>query len=67
MRKDKHLSRLFYAGENRTPLLHQLSKDVQLLQKYNLMDYSLLVGVHHCTEEEMKDLEAHPAHPASMG
>ncbi|CAI8016720.1 Phosphatidylinositol 5-phosphate 4-kinase type-2 alpha [Geodia barretti] len=33
-------------GENRTTFISQLSADVQFLQGLNIMDYSLLVGIH---------------------
>ncbi|QIX00656.1 hypothetical protein AMS68_006173 [Peltaster fructicola] len=38
--------RLQFGNLKRTAFLTQLDKDVNLLQRLNLMDYSLLVGVH---------------------
>lgn len=46
--KDKHLERLFYAGDLSAVLVKQISVDVGFLNAANLIDYSLLVGVGHC-------------------
>lgn len=38
-------------------LLQQLKKDVQFLAKLNIMDYSLLLGIHDLSKTEVEDLE----------
>ena len=65
VRKDKHLARLFYTGDFRHSLIKQLTEDVNLLKRHNLMDYSLLVGVHHV--EDSEEPEPAPGHPSQMG
>lgn len=40
-----------YLGPKRQDFLDQLAKDCQLLEKLNIMDYSLLVGIHNCSED----------------
>jgi len=65
VRKDKHLARLFYTGGYRRALLEQLRRDVGLLERHNLMDYSLFIAVHHQNDSE--PVEASPHHPACLG
>jgi hypothetical protein len=66
VRKDKHLARLFYTGDYWKPLHKQLAKDVNFLKDHNLMDYSLLIGVHHL-HDDAQPMEPDPNHPAVMG
>lgn len=56
---------MFYTGDYRNELIKQLTEDVSFLKKHNLMDYSLMVGVHHCKEGE--EIKESPNHPAVMG
>lgn len=65
VQKDKHLERLFYTENYRRQLVQQLAADVNLLKDHNLMDYSLLIGIHHCEEDE--EIEPTPTHPSCMG
>lgn len=48
-------------------LLQQLKKDVQFLAKLNIMDYSLLLGIHDMskTEDEEADLQDGPLAPVT--
>jgi hypothetical protein len=48
--KDMDLSRKFRIGSQQTAsLLTQLQEDVTFFSRINIMDYSLLVGIHDCT------------------
>ena len=66
VRKDKHLSRFFYLGGGREEVFQQLKNDVILLRDSNLMDYSLLIGVHKMEENKPVDLVP-PDHPCLFG
>ena len=44
-------------GEKKAALIQQLEKDTQFLAKLNIMDYSLIVGIH--------DRASRPIIPAS--
>lgn len=47
--KDNQITRTFHCSErDREVLLQGLTQDVAWLKNHNLMDYSLLVGVHYC-------------------
>eukprot|EP01102_Stenamoeba_stenopodia_P019883 TRINITY_DN7602_c0_g1_i1.p1 TRINITY_DN7602_c0_g1~~TRINITY_DN7602_c0_g1_i1.p1 ORF type:complete len:534 (+),score=120.41 TRINITY_DN7602_c0_g1_i1:1386-2987(+) len=48
--KDNDLERQFYLGSKLNAFLEQMELDVNLLKTNNLMDYSLLVGVHKIDE-----------------
>eukprot|EP01121_Diplochlamys_sp_Union-15-3_P013404 TRINITY_DN4155_c0_g1_i1.p1 TRINITY_DN4155_c0_g1~~TRINITY_DN4155_c0_g1_i1.p1 ORF type:complete len:639 (-),score=82.38 TRINITY_DN4155_c0_g1_i1:103-1899(-) len=51
--KDNEISRSIDFGDIEKEFFrHQLKKDVQLLKKHDIMDYSLLLGIHHVTEED---------------
>ena len=51
--KDLDLQQKIYIGpENKTLLMQQLRKDVQFLASHNIMDYSLLLGIHNHRREQ---------------
>lgn len=55
--------KIFIGDEAKTKLFDTLTADVDFLTKLNLMDYSLLVGIHDCQKgaDELKNYnEAHP-------
>ncbi|PGH12282.1 hypothetical protein AJ80_06796 [Polytolypa hystricis UAMH7299] len=55
LRRDRHLE---CGPRKREVFLAQLKRDVALLQRLNIMDYSLLVGIHDMTkgnEEKLRD------------
>jgi len=53
--KDNEISRTFaFVEEDRQFFQKQLKRDIKLLKNHNIMDYSLLVGIHHVTEEDVK-------------
>ncbi|KAJ3447071.1 phosphatidylinositol 5-phosphate 4-kinase isoform a [Anaeramoeba flamelloides] len=53
--KDNDLNDKLYLSKNlRNKLIDQISSDTKFLKSLNIMDYSLLLGVHHCTEREIQ-------------
>lgn len=56
--KDIDLQKKIYVGlENKTLLMEQLRKDVNFLTDHNIMDYSLLLGIHdHSRDRNYKSL-----------
>eukprot|EP01120_Amphizonella_sp_Union-15-10_P000123 TRINITY_DN10154_c0_g1_i1.p1 TRINITY_DN10154_c0_g1~~TRINITY_DN10154_c0_g1_i1.p1 ORF type:complete len:441 (-),score=79.06 TRINITY_DN10154_c0_g1_i1:23-1345(-) len=53
--KDNEISRTFgFPKKHRKFYLKQLTKDVELLRDHNVMDYSLLVGIHYVTPKDEK-------------
>jgi len=38
-----------YLGEMYEPFMEQIQRDSELLKQFNVMDYSLLIGIHHRT------------------
>jgi 1-phosphatidylinositol-4-phosphate 5-kinase len=44
--------KIFHIGNLKSSFDQQIKRDVKFLARYNLMDYSLLVGVHRMIEEE---------------
>jgi len=50
--------KLHFGPSIKAALLEQLKKDCQLLEKLNVMDYSLLVGIHYCDIHEGADCSA---------
>eukprot|EP01125_Pyxidicula_operculata_P015850 TRINITY_DN53_c2_g1_i1.p1 TRINITY_DN53_c2_g1~~TRINITY_DN53_c2_g1_i1.p1 ORF type:complete len:788 (-),score=275.37 TRINITY_DN53_c2_g1_i1:102-2465(-) len=54
--KDNEISRCLYFAtpEEKTKYLDQLANDIELLKLHNIMDYSLLVGIHTITDEDRK-------------
>ena len=56
--KDVDLQKKIYVGsENKTLLMEQLRKDVNFLASHNIMDYSLLLGIHdHSRDQNYKSL-----------
>ena len=51
--KDLDLQRKVYIGaENKALFMEQLKKDVRFLASHNIMDYSLLLGIHDHKREE---------------
>lgn len=56
--KDNQLSREFHTDPSaRDGLLDCLRSDVEFLRSHNMMDYSVLIGVHDVHRDEMKQLE----------
>jgi len=54
--KDNEIERNFrFVEEHKDIYLTQLSVDIQLLKTHDIMDYSLLVGIHEVTEEEFQE------------
>ena len=50
--KDLDLKDKLHIGpDNKDRLMKQLAKDSLFLSEHHIMDYSLLLGVHHCTTE----------------
>uniref|UniRef100_A0A6B2KYU3 PIPK domain-containing protein n=1 Tax=Arcella intermedia TaxID=1963864 RepID=A0A6B2KYU3_9EUKA len=51
--KDNEITRTLRLDEDqKARYIEQLEKDVAMLSKYDIMDYSLLVGIHKVTDEE---------------
>ena len=48
VRKDMDLRRVFHVGDAKDSIKWQLKSDVEFLESHNLMDYSMMVGVHTC-------------------
>ncbi len=47
--------RAMFVGTHRRVLVQQIQADTRLLQALNIMDYSLLVGIHRGYEGELSD------------
>mgnify|MGYP000187149964 CR=1 FL=1 len=56
--KDVHLQ----LGPKREPLMKQIEADSKFLQELDIMDYSLLVGIHY----RQRDLDEQEAHRKAM-
>lgn len=51
--KDLDLQQKIYVGsENKALLMEQLERDIRFLAKHNIMDYSLLLGIHNHRKEQ---------------
>lgn len=50
-------NKVFIAEDSKERFLDTLNADVEFLSKLNLMDYSLLLGVHDCEKAEQEDRE----------
>eukprot|EP00040_Diaphanoeca_grandis_P034455 m.213684 g.213684 ORF g.213684 m.213684 type:complete len:1041 (+) comp33157_c0_seq1:465-3587(+) len=61
--KDMDLRRPLRVGDARTSLVQQLTADVQFLSSLQIMDYSLLVGIHDCSDT--CECESHFANPVA--
>jgi len=53
--KDKQA--IFIGNKRKIKWLDQLEKDTIFLTELNVMDYSLLIGIHYKNEEELKEKE----------
>ncbi|VEU23400.1 DEKNAAC104619 [Brettanomyces naardenensis] len=49
----KSNEKIHLSPQRRKAVLEQLRKDVDFLERTNIMDYSLLLGVHNMTDEEL--------------
>ncbi|XP_063723783.1 phosphatidylinositol 5-phosphate 4-kinase type-2 alpha-like [Symsagittifera roscoffensis] len=53
IRQKEHL---FIGEESKTKFMNKLTSDIQFLKDCNLMDYSLLLGIHNCQSAKQGDL-----------
>eukprot|EP01119_Soliformovum_irregulare_P021901 TRINITY_DN7378_c0_g2_i1.p1 TRINITY_DN7378_c0_g2~~TRINITY_DN7378_c0_g2_i1.p1 ORF type:complete len:541 (-),score=162.96 TRINITY_DN7378_c0_g2_i1:666-2288(-) len=51
----KNMSMKFKLGPRKEKFIKQLESDCKLLEKLNIMDYSLLVGIHYCDKNNGND------------
>lgn len=66
----KNKEKIQLGGSKRNLFLTQLQRDVDILQRLNIMDYSLLVGIHDMKRgntEGIRDLSLHMVTPRTEG
>jgi len=64
--KDNDLQKNFRIGEIATEVVEQLFRDANFLRDQGIMDYSLLVGIHNCSEKRDPDHHCNAIAPLTM-